>query len=66
MTGDGTLRVGQLRRQVMLGSEATYRILEIDHDLVTVEVVSAPGLAAGQVVRLSRDAVARMVSIPDR
>src|ERR1700690_1983723 len=34
-------------RQELLGSEAVYEILEEDDELVTAEVVSAPGLPRG-------------------
>jgi len=56
-----SLAVGQLRTQRLLRSTATYRIVELaDRENVRVEVVAAPGLAPGRLVRLSRAAVARM------
>ena len=54
------LSVGELRRRVRLGSEAVYRIHAIDGKHTQVEVVRAPGLAAGQRFRLSRRDVALM------
>jgi glucose-6-phosphate dehydrogenase assembly protein OpcA len=54
------LAVGQLRRQVSLGSTAVYRVRACEAALITVEVVSAPGLKPGQRFRFSRSAVERM------
>jgi hypothetical protein len=51
---------GQLRRQVRLGSQATYRVCAINGAQVEVEVVRAPGLAAGQRFTFTRDAVLAM------
>jgi len=50
----------QLIRHTLFGSEAVYRVLERAGGIVTTEVVSAPGLAAGMRVRLLADAVERM------
>ena len=47
-------------RQELLGSEAVYEILEEDDELVTAEVVSAPGLPRGTRVRLLAKAVRAM------
>jgi hypothetical protein len=56
-----SLAVGQLRTQRVLNSTATYRVVELaDRENVRVEVVAAPGLTPGQIVRLSRASVARM------
>lgn len=57
---DDDLRVGQIRRQERLGSECLYRVCGLDAALATVEVIRAPGLAAGQRFRFTRAAVARM------
>lgn len=46
---DGT---GRFVRQSLLGSEAVYEIVDGDDELVTAEVVRAPGLASGTRVRL--------------
>ena len=51
---------GQVRRNVMLGTEAVYRVCSIRGDLVDVEVIRAPGLSAGQRFALTRNAVGAM------
>jgi hypothetical protein len=51
---------GELRRQEVLGTEAVYRIVDVQGELVEVEVVRAPGLAPGRRLRLTADAVQRM------
>jgi hypothetical protein len=51
---------GQLRRQRVLGSDATYRVLEVVGDHVEVEVIDVPGLEAGHRLRLLDDAVSAM------
>lgn len=61
MAGDPSeLRVGQLRRQLRLGSEAVYRITAVGSVLVELSVVRAPGLAADRTFVFSRDAVLAM------
>jgi hypothetical protein len=57
--------VGQLRRQVMLGTEAVYRICAFRDDLVEVEVVRAPGLETGLKFSFTRDAVGAMEPVSD-
>jgi hypothetical protein len=54
-------------RQCRLGSEAVYEIVEVSGDIVTADVVSAPGLEAGQRVRLMAKAVRAMerVELPE-
>ena len=47
-------------RQELLGSEAIYEILEEDDEVVTAEVVSAPGLPRGTRVRLLAKAIRAM------
>jgi hypothetical protein len=47
-------------RQERLGSEAVYEILAEDDEIVTVEVVRAPGLTCGTHVRLLADAARAM------
>jgi hypothetical protein len=51
---------GELRRHEVLGTEAVYRIVDVQGELVEVEVVRAPGLAPGRRLRLTADAVKRM------
>ena len=58
-----SLHVGEIRRYELLGSSATYRVLAIDSTHVVVEVVEAPGLAAGLRLRMSRDAVHAMTLV---
>jgi hypothetical protein len=43
-----------------LGSEAVYRVLHTEGDLVAVEVVECPGLARGTALRFTADAVRAM------
>ena len=52
-------------RHSALGTAALYVVLAEDHGgaVVTVEVLSAPGLAAGRHLRLMRDAVASMETL---
>jgi hypothetical protein len=54
------LAAGQLRRHVRLGTEAVYRVHNWDELTVRVEVVRAPGLRAGQEIRLDYRAVLEM------
>jgi hypothetical protein len=49
-----------LLRQELLGTEAVYEVLGEDGDLLTAEVVSAPGLEAGTRVCLHARAARRM------
>lgn len=57
--------VGQLRRQVRLGSEAVYRVCGYDDYAVYVEVLRAPGLKSGLRFKFARDAVALMDTLED-
>lgn len=57
---DHELTIGQLRRQVLLDTEALYRVCGLGAELVEVEVVSAPGLSPGRRFKLTRDAIERM------
>lgn len=54
------LATGQFRRHRRLGSDAIYRIDSLGPEYVRVEVVSAPGLRAGQHFKFSRAAVELM------
>lgn len=67
MTDRAVVRVGELRRQVKLETEAVYRVLavDVDADLIEVEVVRAPLLDRGRVMRLTRRAVLEMEIVPD-
>ncbi len=49
-----------LLRHRRLGSEAVYRVLAVDDDVATVEVVRAPGLERGTRLRLMADAARAM------
>lgn len=53
-------KTGELRRQRMLASEATYEILDMELDHVVVRVIEAPGLEDGMRVRLTLAAVVQM------
>jgi hypothetical protein len=59
------LRIGQVRRQVLLGTEALYRVRKFGEELVEVEVVRAPGLRPGGTFSLKRDAVENMDLVVD-
>jgi hypothetical protein len=52
--------VGTIWRQEILGSTASYEVVEDLGDIVVVSVREAPGLAPGTRVRLERDALGRM------
>src|SRR5271163_2421106 len=54
------LSIGQLRRQISLGSEAVYRVSDVKPTSVKVEVVRAPGLTPGFRFALTPAAVLRM------
>jgi hypothetical protein len=53
---------GLLRRRA-LGTEAVYRILDVDQVTVRVEVVRAPGLKPGMQLTFTREAAAAMERI---
>ena len=52
--------VGQYRRSELLGTTATYRVVEMDGDHVFMTVVDVPGLPVGMRVRMTLAAVAAM------
>jgi hypothetical protein len=52
--------VGSLLRRVVLATESLYRVVALDGSLVAVEVVEAPGLAAGFRLKLTREAARSM------
>jgi hypothetical protein len=56
------LQINQIRRQHVLGSTAIYRVCEILDQTIIVETISAPGLATGTHIRLTRKAVERMAA----
>jgi hypothetical protein len=60
---DGDLSTGQLRRQVVLESEAVYRVCDLGPLLVEVEVVRAPGLQTGDRYHFTPAAVRAMEAI---
>ena len=60
------LAVGQLRRKLLLGSEALYRVCDLGEALVEVEVVQAPGLPSGRRFNVTRNAAEDMDLVPDR
>jgi hypothetical protein len=51
---------GSVWRQERLGTVAVYEVLSAGDDLVEVKVREAPGLPAGHVLRLTRNAVQAM------
>jgi hypothetical protein len=54
---------GELRSKILLGSEAVYRVLAVEDDLVLVEVVKAPGLEPGDQFRFTLDAIREMAIV---
>ncbi|MFZ0089667.1 MAG: hypothetical protein WAL63_09190 [Solirubrobacteraceae bacterium] len=58
--GASELRIGEIRRRVLLGSEAFYRVCGWTDELAEVEVVVAPGLRPGQRFKFDVAAVLRM------
>jgi hypothetical protein len=52
--------VGQLRRQTMLGSTATYRVAAVQDEHVVLEVWHVPGLRPGETLRVTRAAAESM------
>jgi hypothetical protein len=51
---------GQVVTNRVLGTEAVYRVVEVNGDLVELEVASAPGLSAGDRVGFTLQAVQAM------
>lgn len=51
---------GELRGRTLLGTEAVYRVIAVEGELVHVEVISAPGLSPGDHFRFTLDAVEAM------
>lgn len=50
------IEVGSRWRKVMLGTEAIYKVIRVDDELVLVKVETAPGLPAGAQLRFRVDA----------
>jgi hypothetical protein len=59
------LEPGQIVRNRMLGTDATYRIVEQRGENVLVEVIEAPGLEPGYRFEMLAEAAARMERIDD-
>ncbi|MEA2153908.1 MAG: hypothetical protein QOE11_48 [Solirubrobacteraceae bacterium] len=56
------LTPGRILRRELLGTEASYRVVEEDGAMVLVEVVSAPGLQPGFRLHLTPAAAGEMRS----
>ena len=56
---------GQLRQVRRLRTEATYRVVAVEPDVVLVEVVSGPGLVPGECFRFAHDDVEAMDVLAD-
>ena len=56
------MRRGDILEFMRLGTLARYRVLFADSFLVTLEVIDAPGLEPGTVIRVTPQAVAAMTS----
>jgi hypothetical protein len=55
-----SIRVGQLRKQTVLGTSATYRVASLEDDHALLEVWEVPGLERGETVRVTAAAAAAM------
>ena len=55
--------LGRILRRQALGTEATYRVVGIDGDLVKAVVISAPGLKCGQRITFTVDTAMRMQTV---
>jgi hypothetical protein len=60
MVSKNALTPGQVLRHQALGTEAFYRVLSVEGATVSLEVLRAPGLTAGAVVRWSLRTAAKM------
>ena len=56
-------KMSDFRTHVLLGSAATYRVVELDGAHAVVQAVDVPGLAAGTRMRITREAVERMAAV---
>jgi hypothetical protein len=56
---------GQIRRQEVLGTLATYEVIGVDGDSVRVRVVEVPGLAQGLELWLTMKAICEMRVVPE-
>lgn len=65
VTPDTELIAGELRKRVLLGSEAVYRVCDWNQALVEVEVVRSPGLEPGQRFQFALAAVTAMVVVSE-
>jgi tetrahydromethanopterin S-methyltransferase subunit F len=55
--------LGRTLQRRALGTEATYRVVGVDGDLVKAVVVSAPGLKRGQRITFTVDTAMRMQTV---
>lgn len=60
MTNTTTLFADDLLTHQVLGTTASYRVIEVADQLVSVEVLSAPGLEPGMQLRFTRAAAQAM------
>ena len=56
----GRAKVGEVRRHTLLGTTATYRVIAVGDERITVEVIDAPGLAVGHRMVLTARSVMEM------
>lgn len=59
MNGDAIVP-GSWWRKALLDSEAIYEVVSVSGEHVTVEVLSAPGLPRGYLIRLTTSALSAM------
>lgn len=57
------LDVGDLYQQELLHTQATYRVVAVEGDHVTVEAVDVPGLERGHRLRLTAASLGDMVRL---
>jgi hypothetical protein len=63
MSSSRSLAVGDLYQQELLHTQATYRVIAVEGDHVTVEAVDVPGLERGHRLRLTSASLAGMVRL---
>lgn len=63
MSSSRSLAVGDLYQQELLHTQATYRVIAVEGDHVTVEAVDVPGLEHGHRLRLTSASLDGMVRL---
>jgi hypothetical protein len=63
MSSSRSLAVGDLYQQELLHTQATYRVIAVEGDHVTVEAIDVPGLERGHRLRLTSAGLDGMVRL---